>query len=486
MGYISTQVLCANPFLTLIPINIKCYNLALFLEAEGYGVKSKKLALFLKIFLGLSLIIGLAWAASNAQGKQETQTKNQNRLEPYKKLRNTINLVENHYVDQIKIDEIVDKAIEGLLANLDAHSAYLSEKKFRDLKTQTEGEFGGIGITLGMKENALTVIAPLDQSPADRVGIKSGDVILKINDKSTLNMSIDDAVNLMRGKKGTPLQLTIYRKGESKPIVFDLKREIIKIDSVVGYKIDGSDFYYLRISSFDKNVSSNVQELLKKAGKIKGIVLDLRNNPGGLLSQAIELSELFVKEGVIVSQKGRAKEDNTEFRANGKAAYADIPMVVLVNGGSASASEIVAGALQDHKRAVLVGEQTFGKGSVQVVIPLGKEDGLKLTTAKYYLPSGRTIQSIGVKPDIEAFYGQVPQKNKDGFEIKEADLRKHLEVELDKLNVEQSKEEMKKDQKSKKDKTIDEEMIMKDNQLKVAIDVLKAWGVIGLTKIGAQ
>lgn len=470
--------------------------LAIFeLEQEGYGVKSKKVALFLKISLVVSLIFGIALAASNLQEKQNKETQNpkkeqsQNRLEPYKKLRKTINLIENHYVDEVKIDEIVNKAIDGLLANLDAHSAYLDEKKFRDLKTQTDGEFGGIGITLGMKENALTIIAPLDHSPADQAGMKAGDVILKINDKSTLNMSIDDAVNLMRGKKGTPLQLTIYRKGESKPIVFDLKRDIIKLDSVVGYKIDGSDFYYLRISSFDKNVSSNVEKLLKKAGKIKGIVLDLRNNPGGLLSQAIELSELFIKKGVIVSQKGRTKEDNMDFRANGKATYADIPMVVLINGGSASASEIVAGAMQDHKRAVLVGEQTFGKGSVQVVIPLGKEDGLKLTTAKYYLPSGRTIQAVGVKPDIEAFYGEVPQKNKDGFEIKEADLRKHLEGELEKLEDKKDKKaikESKDDQKSKKDKTVSEEMVMKDNQLKIAIDVLKAWEVVQSTQIGIK
>lgn len=458
-------------------------------------MRNKNIALFFKISFVLSLIFGIAWATTNLQEKKsevaQDQKKDQseNRLEPYKKLRKTINLIENHYVDKVKIDEIVDKAIDGLLANLDAHSAYLNEKKFRDLKMQTDGEFGGIGITLGMKENALTIIAPLDGSPADKAGMKAGDVILKINDKSTLNMGIDDAVNLMRGKKGTPLELTIYRKGESKPIVFNLKRDIIKLDSVVGYKIDGSDFYYLRVSSFDKNVSSSVEKLLKKAGKIKGIVLDLRNNPGGLLTQAIELSELFIKDGVIVSQKGRTKEDNVDFRANGKATYADIPMVVLINGGSASASEIVAGAMQDHKRAVLVGEQTFGKGSVQVVIPLGKEDGLKLTTAKYYLPSGRTIQAVGVKPDVEAFYGEVPQKNKDGFEIKEADLRKHLEGELEKLDDKKDKnaeKENKEDGKNKKDKTVSEEMVMKDNQLKVAIDILKAWEVVQSTKVGAK
>lgn len=448
-------------------------------------MKNVKLTLLLKILVALSLVFGIAWAVSNTQEKQEKVERSQNRLEPYKKLRKAINLVENHYVDEVEINEIVDKAIEGLLANLDAHSAYLSEKKFKDLKAQTEGEFGGIGITLGMKDNALTVIAPLDDSPADKAGMKAGDVILKINDKSTLGMNIDDAVNIMRGKKGTPLQLTIYRKGESKPLVFDLKRDIIKVDSVFGREIEGTDYYYIRVSSFDKNVSSSVDKFLKqakKSKKLKGIILDLRNNPGGLLNQAVELSELFIKKGVVVSQKGRTQEDNMAFNVNGKAPYTEIPMVVLINGGSASASEIVAGALQDHKRAVLVGEQSFGKGSVQVVIPLGKTDGLKLTTAKYYLPSGRTIQAVGVKPDIEAFYGDVPKDTSNGFEIKEADLRKHLEGELEKLN--ETKKQSKKEDKDKKEnkeknKIITQEMLMKDNQLKVAIDVLKTWGVVG-------
>lgn len=425
--------------------------------------------------VALFVVVGLY--ATEAQKDQAKEP--QNRLEPYKKLRKVINLVENNYVDEVELNAIVDKAIEGLLSNLDAHSAYLDEKKFRDLQTQTNGEFGGIGITLGMKDGALTIITPLDDSPAGKAGIKAGDVILKINDQNTLNMSIDDAVNIMRGKAGTPLQLTIYRKGESKPMVFDLKRDNIKLDSVIGRKIDGTNFYYIRVTSFDKNVASSVDKLLKKAGKIDGVILDLRNNPGGLLNQAVGLTELFVKEGVVVSQKGRAKGENIELKVNGKAPYASIPLVVLINGGSASASEIVAGALQDHKRAILVGEQSFGKGSVQVVLELGKTDALKLTTAKYYLPSGRTIQAVGVKPDIEAFYGNVPQGNKSGFEIKEADLRMHLENELEKIEKKDDKKSEKKEKsKDKKEKTITQEDINKDNQLKVGIDTLKAWSVI--------
>lgn len=431
------------------------------------------------LLLAVCIAVGLYAAEGQKEEQKQTKKEQQNRLEPYKKLRKVINLVENNYVDEVELDAIVNKAIEGLLSNLDAHSAYLDEKKFRDLQTQTNGEFGGIGITLGMKDGALTIITPLDDSPAGKAGIKAGDVILKINDQNTLNMSIDDAVNIMRGKAGTPLQLTIYRKGESKPMVFDLKRDNIKLDSVFGRKIDGTNFYYIRVTSFDKNVATNVNKLLKKAGKIDGIILDLRNNPGGLLNQAVGLSELFIKEGVVVSQKGRAQGENVELKVNGKAPYASIPLVVLINGGSASASEIVAGALQDHKRAILVGEQSFGKGSVQVVLELGKTDALKLTTAKYYLPSGRTIQAVGIKPDIEAFYGDVPQGNKSGFEIKEADLRKHLENELEKVEDKKDKKQEKKSKKEeKKEKTITQENINKDNQLKVGIDTLKAWSVI--------
>ncbi|PAF41628.1 S41 family peptidase [Helicobacter sp. 11S02596-1] len=426
-------------------------------------------------FLGVSLVFNGLSAKENDQNSHQVETKQQ-RIDAYNKLTKVINTIEAYYVDNVGINEIVDKAIEGLLSNLDAHSAYLTEKKFKDLKAQTDGEFGGLGITVGMKDGALTVIAPLDDTPASKAGLKAGDVILKINDESTLNMSIDDAVNIMRGKPKTSLKLTIVRKTEAKPLEFNITRDIIKVKSVHTRKIDGTKFLYVRVNSFDKNVTQSVVDELKKAGNITGIVLDLRNNPGGLLNQAVDLSNLFIKKGLIVSQKGKIKEENIEYKANGKAPYASIPIVVLINGGTASASEIVSGALQDHQRALIVGEESFGKGSVQVVLPIDKNEAIKLTTAKYYLPSGRTIQAVGIKPDILVHPGAVPQ-NESTFEIKEADLRNHLENELEKVGskVDDKKDETKKAQEQK---TITQKDINNDIQLKSAIDALKAWNII--------
>ena len=411
------------------------------------------------------LVSSVSFAGLLADETQKSKPKVQeNKLESLKKLRRIMAIVEENYVDELSFDDIVDKAIDGLLSNLDAHSNYLNKKKFDDLRANTDGEFGGIGITVGLKDGALTIIAPVDGTPGDKAGLKSGDVIVRVNDKSTIDMSIDDAVNLMRGAPKTKVELTIVRKGESKPLVFNIVRDMIKIDSVKVRKIEGSDFAYVRVSSFDKNVTRNVLSELKQIGKINGIVLDLRNNPGGILDQAVDLSRLFIKSGVIVTQKGRTKSENIEYKAK-SAPYADIPVVVLINGGSASASEIVAGALQDHKRAVLIGEQTFGKGSVQTVMQIDKDEGLKLTTAKYYLPSGRTIQAVGVTPDIIVYPGVTPE-NENNFSIKESDLKRHLQSELDKVNTQDKK-------------IITQNMIYQDIQLKSAIDVLMALNVVG-------
>lgn len=431
---------------------------------------SKVICVFLFfIFCGIFLSLSAA------------EDKEQNRLDAYKKLRKVISAIEENYVDEIKIDEIVDKAIDGLLNNLDAHSSYLDKKKFEDIRRQTEGEFGGIGLSLDMKDGALHVVAPIDNTPAYKAGIKSGDIILKINNESTLGMPIDTAVNLMRGKPKTKLELTIVRSGELKPLVFQLTRDIIRVESVKVRKIEDSSYAYVRVTSFDKNVTLDVRNGLKALGKFDGIVLDLRSNPGGLLNQAVDLSKLFIKTGIIVSQKSRNKNENVDYKASANSPYADTPLVVLVNGGSASASEIVAGALQDHKRAILIGEPTFGKGSVQMVIGLENNEAIKLTIAKYYLPSGRTIQAVGVQPDILVHPGVVPQAE-DAISIKEADLKRHLRGELEKAEKstpeKPTKEKSSNDKNStQKDKPITKDDIYKDIQLKTAIDILKAWNV---------
>lgn len=397
----------------------------------------------------------------------------QTRFESLSKLTKVIGTVEKYYVDDIKLQEIVDKTLKGLMQELDAHSSYLDKKASKEMAIQTQGEFGGLGITVGMRDGALTVISPIDDTPAFKAGVKASDIILKIDNKSTINMTLDEAVTLMRGNPQTDITITVVRKGESKPLEIKMKRDIIKIQSVFAKTIENENLLYLRVSSFDTKVTEDLEKIIATNKNVKGFILDLRNNPGGLLSQAIGVVNLFVDSGVIVSQKGRSAEDEEKFEAVASKMKTKLPLVVLVNEGSASASEIVSGSLQDHKRAIIIGEKTFGKGSVQAVLPIDNEksENIKLTIAKYYLPSGRTIQATGVTPDVIVNSGKVTQDEDDKFKIKEADLKKHLEGELEKTK------EVKKEEKAVIDenkKVITKEDVLGDNQLNTSIAILKS------------
>jgi carboxyl-terminal processing protease len=432
-------------------------------------------------FVSAATVLSLAFSSSLfAKTESDQPTVEASRLQSLAKFTKVLSIVEKYNVDELTIEELMDKSLQGLMTNLDAHSSYLNAKNFEKMQVQTKGEFGGLGITVGMKDGALTVIAPIEGTPADKAGLKSGDIILKIDDESTLSMTIDDAVNIMRGEPGTPIDLTIVRKGENKPIVIHIIRDIIKIQSVYTKRI-GSDILYIRVTSFDQKVVKDVKNAINEhKSDRKGLILDLRNNPGGLLDQAVGLVDLFVDEGNIVSQKGRDSRENRDYDADDDNTITDMPLVVLVNAGSASASEIVSGALQDHKRAVIVGEKTFGKGSVQVILPITDTEAIKLTIARYYLPSGRTIQAVGVTPDIEVPQGKVPV-HEDEFTIKEADLKKHLEIELKKVDGDNNSSNLNditslSDELSQDDNKsiITKEYLNKDCQLKESVDIMRA------------
>ena len=439
--------------------------------------KSKKI-----ILAGLASTVATAYLlGSFAQAKETTpkthkKSTAKEKLEAYIKFTQILNVIESQYVDDVNTTALVDKALKGLMTNLDAHSTFMDTKSFKDLTVQTKGEFGGLGISIGMKDGALTVIAPIDGTPAFKAGVKAGDIILKINDESTIGMNIDESVKLMRGKPGTSLVLMIIRKKEPKPLKIKITRDIIKIQSVYAKTIEDK-ILYLHVTSFDQKVVESVKKAMNEHNNTQGIILDLRNNPGGLLDQAVGLVDLFVKEGVIVSQKGKAKTENLDYRATKEGTDTTTPIVVLVNGGSASASEIVSGALQDFNRSIVVGEKTFGKGSVQVVMPIGTQEALKLTVARYYLPSGRTIQAVGVTPDIIVHIGKIDYIE-DPVLLKERDLKKHLQGELAKIdgNTTKPKDSNSSDNnETVVDETIiTEEQLYKDVQLKSAVDILKA------------
>jgi carboxyl-terminal processing protease len=338
--------------------------------------------------------------------------------------------IKNDYVVDVDDRELIENAIRGMLSGLDPHSAYLDAEQFTELQVGTSGQFGGLGIEVGMEDGFVKVIAPIDDTPAQRAGVLAGDLIIRLDDTPVKGMTLNDAVKVMRGKPGSDIVLTIVREGLDKPIKISITRDIIKVKSVKSRMLDPG-YGYLRVSQFQSKTADylvDAVEALKKEneGALDGLVLDLRNNPGGVLNGAVAVSDAFLNKGMIVYTEGRIADSRLRFNATPDDIIDGAPLVVLVNQGSASASEIVAGALQDHKRAIILGARTFGKGSVQTILPLGSDSALKLTTARYYTPSGRSIQAEGIIPDIELETLKVSSVERGIDPLKEADLSHHL------------------------------------------------------------
>ncbi|MEE9543776.1 MAG: S41 family peptidase [Thermodesulfobacteriota bacterium] len=388
-----------------------------------------------------------------------------------------VNIVEESYTDDVETREIVYSAVKGLLRGLDPHSSFLTPEEYKEMQVDTKGSFGGIGIEIGLRNDILTIISPIEDTPAFRAGLKAKDRIVKIEEKSTKDMGLMEAVKLMRGKKGTELNISVMRKGFDEPRVFTLVRDVIKIKSVKFRELE-EGYGYVRITQFQSKTGHDLEKALRelegkgKDKELKGLVLDLRNNPGGLLQQAVVVADKFLSEGMIVYTKGRALGQDMEFSAQKNGTHPDYPIIVIVNGGSASASEIVAGALQDHKRGVILGTQTFGKGSVQTILPLSDGSAVRLTTSKYYTPSGRSIQAKGIEPDIQVGEDQYAY-------VKESDLEGHLkgdgedDEKKDKKAAKKSKK--KKSNRHKDDIDLEDEEKKEDVQLDRALEYLKSW-----------
>ncbi len=337
--------------------------------------------------------------------------------------------IKKAYVEEVDDKTLLENAIKGMLSELDPHSAYLDIKAYDDLQINTTGEFGGLGIEVGMEDGFIKVIAPIDDTPAQKAGVKPGDLIIKLDDQQVKGLTLEEAVNIMRGKAGTEIMLTIIRSGSPEPIQLTLKRDVIQVKSVKSELLEPS-YGYVRLTQFQvhtpKELSSQIKKMLKKSQSLKGLILDLRNNPGGVLQAAVEVSDAFLNNGLVVYTQGRLPNSELHFNANPNTLLSDVPMIVLINGGSASASEIVAGALQDHGRAIIMGTPSFGKGSVQTVLPLHDKGALKLTTARYFTPNGRSIQAQGIVPDILVETAQITKVGSLSDRFREADLVGHL------------------------------------------------------------
>lgn len=427
---------------------------------------NKTMLQFFLILIATLFTFSLAPSTSIAETEQQQQEDTYRQLETFA---NVLSILQENYVEEIKAKEAIEGAIQGLLLSLDPHSSYMKAESYQEFRNETQGSFTGIGIEITLRDNVITVISPIADTPAAKAGIKAHDKIMRINGELTKNFTPLDAVKLLRGPKGSSVTISIFRDGFKELKDIELIRDTIPLHSVKSFVLKPG-FGYIRVSNFQSNTTREFKEHLAKLqnkSPLSGLVLDLRNNPGGLLNQAVSLTDIFLDEGLIVYTRGRIKDQDLTYEAHQNNSGVEIPLVLLVNEGSASASEIVAGALQDHQRGVIVGSKTFGKGSVQTIIPLPDGAGLRMTTARYYTPKGRSIQATGITPDVEVPYSEyIPEENdapsSTNF-FREENLNNHI------TNTEDSENSVTPE--------IDEEiekMLLADNQLKSAFNILKS------------
>jgi carboxyl-terminal processing protease len=440
------------------------------------GVMNSTLRTIMVLTIGLTLGVSLA-IGHGVWAEKEEEAYTPIPLNELRSLTEVFGRIKQDFVEPVSDKTLLENAIRGMLSGLDPHSTYLDAEGYKDLQVGTTGEFGGLGIEVGMEDGFVKVISPIDDTPAQRAGIQAGDLIIRLDSKPVKGMTLHQAVNIMRGKVGTDIVLTVVREGVDKPFEVTITRDTIKVQSVKSRVLEDG-YGYIRISQFQSHTGENLAKQISKLreeskGKINGLVLDLRNNPGGVLNAAVEVSDAFLEKGLIVYTQGRVPDSELKFTATPNELIDGAPMVVLVNGGSASASEIVAGALQDHKRAIIMGSQTFGKGSVQTILPLKNNTALKLTTARYYTPSGRSIQASGIKPDIELESIKIASmEGGDDVRIKEADLAGHLESSE---NGEGESQEAKQKKDKKKELLT---LAQTDYQLYAALNMLKGLQIL--------